>query len=156
MRVECLRSVSSSQMRVGECLGGPPLSWEPGMLRPRSHFRACLTLLCLVAQWCLTLCDPTDCSLPGSSVRGDSPGKNTGVGCHAFLQGIFPTQGSNPGHPQCRKILYHLSPQGSPWPDKFLVVNGSTPGGRAGNKFCSRARPDAIQSWNPMHVLEKD
>ena len=36
-----------------------------------------------------------DCSLPGSSDHGDSPGKNTGVGCCAFLQGIFPTQGSN-------------------------------------------------------------
>ena len=39
----------------------------------------------------------------------DSPGKNTGVGCHALLQGIFPTQGSNPGLPHCRWILYHLS-----------------------------------------------
>ena len=38
-------------------------------------------LLCLVTQSCLTLCDPMDCSLPGSSVHGDSPGKNTGVGC---------------------------------------------------------------------------
>ena len=47
-------------------------------------------------QLFLTLCDPMDCSLPGSSVRGDSPGKNTGVGCHALLQGIFPTQGLNP------------------------------------------------------------
>ena len=46
-------------------------------------------------QSCLTLCDPMDYSPPGSSVRGDSPGKNTGVGCHALLQGIFPTQGSN-------------------------------------------------------------
>ena len=36
-----------------------------------------------------------DCNLPGSSVHGDSPGKNTGVGCHALLQGIFPTQGLN-------------------------------------------------------------
>ena len=45
---------------------------------------------------CLTLWDPIDCSLPGSSVHGDSPGKNTGVGCHAFLQGIFLTEGSNP------------------------------------------------------------
>ena len=42
---------------------------------------------CLVAQLCLTLCDPMDCSVPGPSVHGDSPGKNTGVGCHAFLQG---------------------------------------------------------------------
>ena len=43
------------------------------------------------------------CSQPGSSVHGDSPGKNTGVGCHALLQGIFPTQGSNPGLPHCRR-----------------------------------------------------
>ena len=50
------------------------------------------TVLCLVAQSCLTLCDPMDCSPPGSSVQGNSPGKNTRVGCHALLQGIFPTQ----------------------------------------------------------------
>ena len=46
-------------------------------------------------QSCLTLYDPMVYSLPASSVHGDSPGKNTGVGCHALLQGIFPTQGSN-------------------------------------------------------------
>ena len=39
----------------------------------------------------------TPCSLPGSSVHGNSPGKNTGVGCHSFLQGIFPNQELNPG-----------------------------------------------------------
>ena len=44
-------------------------------------------MLCLVAQSCLTLCDPMNCSPPGSSVHGDSPGKATGVGCHALLQG---------------------------------------------------------------------
>jgi len=44
----------------------------------------------------------------------DSPGKNTGVGCHALLQGIFPTQGLNPSFPHCRQILYHLIHQGSP------------------------------------------
>ena len=70
--------------------------------------------MCLVTQSCQTLCDPMDCSLPGSSVHADSPGKNTQVGCHAFLQGIFPTQGSNLGLPHCRWILYHLSQQGSP------------------------------------------
>ena len=47
-------------------------------------------------QLCPTLCDLMDCSLPGFSVCGDSPGKNTGVDCHTLLQGIFPTQGSNP------------------------------------------------------------
>ena len=60
------------------------------------------------------LLKPNDCSLPGSSTHGDSPGKITGVGCHALLQGIFPTQGLNPGLPHCRCILYHLSHQGSP------------------------------------------
>ena len=40
--------------------------------------------------------NPTDCSLPGPSVHEESPGKNTGVGCHALLQGIFPTQGIEP------------------------------------------------------------
>ena len=53
-------------------------------------------MLCLAAQSCPTLWDPMDYSLPGSSVHGDSPGKNTGVGYHALLQGIIPTQGSNP------------------------------------------------------------
>ena len=72
-------------------------------------------ILCyLVPQSCPTLCNPMDCSSPGSSVHGDSPGKNTGVGCHALLQGIFPTQGLNPGLPHYRWILYHLSHQGSP------------------------------------------
>ena len=46
---------------------------------------------CLVAQSCLTLCNPKDYSPPGSSVHGDSPRKNTGVGCHDLLQGIFLT-----------------------------------------------------------------
>ena len=71
-------------------------------------------VLCLVAQSCPTLCDPTDWSPPSSSVHGDSPGKNTRVGCHAFLQGIFLTQGLDPGLLHCRWILYHLSPEGSP------------------------------------------
>ena len=52
-------------------------------------------------------------NLPGSSAHGDSPGKNTGVGCHALLQGIFPTQGSNPGLLHRRWILYYLSHQES-------------------------------------------
>ena len=47
---------------------------------------------CLVAQSCPILCNPMNCSPPDSSAHGDSPGKNTGVGCHALLQGIFPTE----------------------------------------------------------------
>ena len=79
-----------------------------------SYLSVCCAMLCLLAQSCPTLCDPVDCSSPGSSVHGDSPGKNTGVGCHAFLQGIVPSQGSNPDRPHCRWILYRLSHQGSP------------------------------------------
>ena len=63
-----------------------------------------IPVLCLVIQLCPTRGNPMDCSSPGSSVHGDSPGKNTGVGCHALLQGIFPTQGSNPGLAHCRQI----------------------------------------------------
>ena len=68
----------------------------------------------LVILSCSTLCDPMDCSLPGSCIYGDSLGKTTGVGCHPLLQGIFTTQGLNPGLLHCRQILYHLSHQGSP------------------------------------------
>ena len=53
------------------------------------------------------LCNPMDCSPPGSSVHGDFPGKNTGS--HSLFQGIFLTQGSNLQLPwllRCRQILY--------------------------------------------------
>ena len=63
-----------------------------------------------------TLCNLMDCSPPGSSVHGDSPDRNTWVGCHALLQGIFPTQGSNPHFLHLlhhKQILYPLSHLGS-------------------------------------------
>ena len=72
-----------------------------------------------VTQSCLTLSNPMDCSPPGTSVHGHSPSKNTGMGCHALLQGIFPTQGSNPLLPHCRQILYHLSHQGNLMSDSY-------------------------------------
>ena len=78
-------------------------------------------MLCLVDQLCQTFCDPMDSSLPGYSVHGDSPGKNTGVGCRALLQGIFPTQGSNPGLPQ--KHVDSL-PSESPGKPKNTGVGG--------------------------------
>ena len=85
-------------------------------LGTRCNFVSCnqihdgLTCVCVISHVC-PFATPLDCSLPGSSVHGDSPGKNTGVGCHALLQGIFPTQGSNPGILQCKQILYQLSHQ---------------------------------------------
>ena len=68
-----------------------------------------------VAQSCLTLCIPMDYTVHGMHLCPfSSPGQNTGVGSCSLLQGIFPTQGSNPGLPCCRRILYQLSHQGSP------------------------------------------
>ena len=69
--------------------------------------------MCLFAQLHLILCDPTDSSPPDSSVHGDSPGKNSGVCCHALLQGIFSTKGLNPGFLNCRMIIYLLCHQGN-------------------------------------------
>ena len=71
-----------------------------------------LDLLVKVAQSCLTLCDPLNCSSPGSSVHEIFSGKNTGVGCHFLLQGILLTQESNPHFLcllHCRQVLYLLS-----------------------------------------------
>ena len=59
----------------------------------------------------LTLCDPMDCSPPSSFVHADCAGKNTGVGCHALLQGLFPPQGSNPR-------LLSLA-----WADRFFTTS---------------------------------
>ena len=87
---------------------------------PSSPIPFSASLLRLVAQSCLTLCDPTDCSPPGSFVHGDSPGKNTRVGCHPLLQGISPTQELNPDLPHCRQSLYCLSHQCSHQAGVFL------------------------------------
>ena len=75
-----------------------------------------LCVLGLVTQFYPTLCDPMDCGPPGSSVYGDSPGKNTRVGSHALLQGIFWTYGTNPGVP-------HLASESS---GKPLHIHKST------------------------------
>ena len=61
-----------------------------------------------VAQLCLTLCNPMDYTVPGILQA------STGVGSLSLLQGIFPTQGSNPDLPHCRWILYQLRHKGSP------------------------------------------
>ena len=64
-------------------------------------------------QSCL-FATPTTVAPPGSSVHGNSLGKNTGVGYHALLQGIFLNQESNRGLLHCRQIFYQLSYQGRP------------------------------------------
>ena len=67
-----------------------------------------------------------DRSPPGSSVHRDSPGKNTGLGCHVLLQGNFLTHESNQHLLHCRQIFYHLSHQGSSdkdcvWSEIFTI-----------------------------------
>ena len=80
------------------------------------HVRCKMIYCCLVAQSWPTLCDPMDCSPQGSSVHGDSPGKNTGVGCHALLQGSVQPRART--HISCigRQVflllfLYHWAPE---------------------------------------------
>ena len=74
-------------------------------------------------QSCLTRCDSMDCSLPGSSVHGDSPGKNTGVGCHALLQGIFLTQGSNPLSLLSPALAGRFSTTSAAWEARLTVYH---------------------------------
>ena len=70
-------------------------------------------MLCLIAQSCLTFCNPMDCIPPGSSVRGDFLGKKTGVDCHTLLQGISqPRDRTRVSY--IAQILFHLSHQKSP------------------------------------------
>ena len=122
------------------------------------------SVLCLVAQSCPTLCDPMDCSPPGFSVHENSPGKNSEVGCHALLQGVFPTQGSNPGLLHFRQILYHLSHQAIPWILEWIAYPFSRGSSRpriptrvsciAGGFFASWATEvDKISQKNTFHVF---
>ena len=89
---------------------------------PSVHSSMCV---CLISWSCLTLW-PSGLYPARLLSSWDSPGKNTGVGSHSLLQGIFPTQGWNPGLLHCRQILYCLSHQGSPHGSiLFTTVNRS-------------------------------
>ena len=86
----------------------------------------------------------------------NSPGQNTGVGSLSLLQGIFPTQGSNPGLLLCRRILYHLSHQGSPkileWGVYPFSSRSSQPRNQTG-VFCIAGR--FFTSWASREALGK-
>ena len=93
--------------------GGLPLMvFVPCFFWDSLHPNALITSLfgeeVTVPQLCPTL------QLHGLYSPWNSPGQNTGVGCHFLLQGIFPTQGSNPGLLHCWLILYQVSHKGSP------------------------------------------
>ena len=75
-----------------------------------------VSYLCLVVHLCLTLCNPVDYSPPGFSVHGDSPGKNTGVGCHALLQWIYNcSQLLNPTFPVRELYIFPYCLVNFPW-----------------------------------------
>ena len=71
----------------------------------------CVCMCVLATQSCLTFCDLMDGMEPTRLLYPwDSSGKDTGLGCHSLLQGIFPTQGSNPDLPHCTPILLPSEP----------------------------------------------
>ena len=93
----------------------------------------------LVTESCLTLLDSMDCSLPGSSVHGDSPGRNAGVDCPFLLHGIFLTQGSD-------LQLFHLLPwQADPSPLSHL---GSPSGHMTGSNLLNLLVSLHPHLWN--------
>ena len=85
--------------------------WNLQKVKPRIKDRCCYCLVALVISSSVW---PYGLQQARLLCPWDSPGKNTGEGCHALFQGIFLTQGSNPGLPHCRQILYHLNHQEAP------------------------------------------
>ena len=118
-----------------------------GSLRVGHDWAASLSLLTLCVYVCVCACTLSHVQLfetPGTvacqaSLSRRSPGKNTGVGCHALFQEIFPTQGSNP-------YLRHLLP----W------QTGSLPLASPGKPFLltilSEVKISAYQPWIPLHL----
>ena len=101
----------------GDILGAMPLEPKLGkeedtiytVTEPQQCRHVNLVCICvLIAQLCPTLCDPMDCVAQQACLSMEFPRvsrltlENTGVGCHSLFQGIFLTQGSNPGLPHCR------------------------------------------------------
>ena len=102
----------------------------------------CVCVCVQLLQSCLTFCNPMDCSLPGSSVHRDSPGKNTEVGCLALLQGSFPIQGLN----LSLLCLLHwqagsspLAPPGITFVSVYILMSGC--------KLCQQKRKSLISSY---------
>ena len=89
-------------------------------------------------------------SPPGSSVHGDSPHRNTGAGSWSLLQGIFPTQGLDPGFQHCRRILYCLSHQGSL---EFKLDSDSQTLSLFTNLTTSEALGKARHPWALVYLL---
>ena len=89
----------------------PTQGSNPGLPRCRQMLYHLSHQGSLLLSYNYTICDPMDFSLTRFLHPWDFPGKNTGVGSHFLLHGIFPTQGLNPGLPHCRQTLYRLNHQ---------------------------------------------
>ena len=87
--------------------------------------RKSLLVLYLVTQSCPTLCGPMDCDLPGSSDLGDSPGKDTEVGCHILLHGDLPCPGIKPTFPSLQMDSLPSAPQGKPKNTEWVAYPSS-------------------------------
>ena len=90
-------------------------------------------------QSCLTLRDPVDCSLLGSSIHGILQARILEWVAVPSSRGIFPTKGLNPGLLHCRQILYHLSCQGSSWWQSGAAnpdMSDPRPGAASRIQFC--------------------
>ena len=93
----------------------PSRLWSMGSQRVGPDRATSLFQFSSVAQSCLTLCNPMDNSLPGSSIHEIFQAKVLEWVPIFFSRKIFPTQGSNPGLQHCGQTLYRLSHQGSPF-----------------------------------------
>ena len=113
-------------------------------MQPRKSRDFCevCAVLCSVAQSCATLCLPVNCNPPGFSIHRDSPDKNTRLSCHTLLQGIFPTQASNPGLLHCREIFFFL-PSEPPGKPKNTEVGNLT--------FLQGIFPTQKLNWGLLH-----
>ena len=142
------RTVNSTSLLCTEMCTFHIHTLKPEPLAPQHTTAFGDAVLCIVAQLCPVLCDPMDCSPPGSSVCGIIQARIVEWVAIPFSrrspQSIFPIQGKNLGLLHCRQILYRLSPQGSPSLGN-LTLN------------CSEASPDTLNpfsgsSWHPENA----
>ena len=104
-----------------------------------------------VAQSCPTLCDPVDCSLPGSSIHGILQARILEWVAISFSRGMFPTQGSNPGLLHCRQISYRLNYKGSPYIE-YIMWNARLDKGEW-KSWLKIQHSKKIRSWHPVPSL---
>ena len=119
------------------CLGNP---------MSREAWRANVAVHGVTKSW--TGLKRRDCSPPGSSDHGDSPGRSSRMGCNALLWGIFPTQESNGGLLLCRQILHQLSHQGSPEQQQKTIKHQKYLTDKASSAFSSAGISDYNTVWH--------